>query len=214
MKKMILLMVFLLSIYGVSAIQTYVGIDVLELKDSACNNDMKIVSNPGGGYPLHFKVTRNSDSVILWEGDSTEDIDYATGDVILLPEPVDLTSGEVYDLDMDVDMVGINRVALNGFVYYSSSSCGPFIQMGRSGSGGRYQYVDEICTGITYRNNMGINGNKVNLNYCDRSGVKVTHELSSGNFDSSGSLTSVYSGSFGELIQPDVGLFQFQFIYE
>jgi hypothetical protein len=216
-KKMILLMVvFLLSAVSASAIQTYVGINILDLKDTVCNKQMKIVSNPGEGYPLHFKVTRNSDSVVLWEGDSTENLDYGTGDIILLPEPIDLASGEAYNLDMDVDMVAIQR---SGWKYHSNQ---PSIDAGIIAYDSKFHYCStcqETCDGFicdeeSFQYSTTPQKNPKRL-FVSRSGAPMSEIVAEycGWVPPHPYFTSVFEGYYNNLDQPDNGLFQFSITY-
>jgi hypothetical protein len=230
MKKIILLMIFLVCISSVNAIS--LGINIVDLKDTVCGKNMKIVSNPGEGYPLHFKLRKISNNELVWEGDSTSDLDYDNGDVIMidLPSVVQLINGEIYELEMDVDMVAIHRPTLNSYVYLrdsptmASMPCGsttvnnPCRQPYPLGDHGN-SCMQAHCTGIQhYGATNGCSNYKSGflINHNDRSGNQITLNLGTRYYNGCGyrcDVEDVYGGNFANFYQPNSGLFKMEFVY-
>jgi len=114
------ILVGLFFLQNTFALSTYVGIEIQELKDDPAHSCAGVgtfgdqgrirgfVSNPDDGYPIHYKLYRVSDSTVVWENDSTANTDYQKGDIMYLPQMVDLTPGEEYGLFFDVDAYKIH----------------------------------------------------------------------------------------------------------
>lgn len=126
-------LLFYLSLFGLIlvtiqssfALQTYIGIKILNLTDDpgvSCvgqfntavdplqQGRIRAISSIVGAeypieYPIYFNLSKTSDGSTIWTGNSTDDTDYEIGDVIQIPGLVDLTSGVEYNLFFDIDAI-------------------------------------------------------------------------------------------------------------
>ena len=110
-----LLMFFASNAYS---IMTYVGVEILDLKDDpahSCAGEtgygsqgrIRAISSIVGHHPLYFNLSKTSDGSTVWSGDGTENVDYTIGDTIYLPTAVDLTVSETYNFFFDIDAIRI-----------------------------------------------------------------------------------------------------------
>ena len=116
------------------ALNTYVGIKILDLKDDpehscanqATNDPSGVLDNYGpmgriraissifdNGLPLYFNLSK-SDGTVIFQGNDTKDCgldgggcEYTINDTIFLPNTVLLTDGEDYNLMMDIDAIKV-----------------------------------------------------------------------------------------------------------
>ena len=103
----------LFTIEDTNALSTYVGVRIDNLTDDPAYS---CAGEPGYGpqgriralasiyptYPIYFNLSNSSGSTV-WSGDDTANTDYTNGDIMYLPNSVDLTIGEVYNIFFDVD---------------------------------------------------------------------------------------------------------------
>ena len=202
-----------------------IGINVLDLKDTVCNRDMKIVSNPVNGFPLHFKIKNNFDGTLIWEGDSTENLDYSKGGFIIVEVPNDLPwiYGELYDLEMDVDMVQIQRNVVGYSYVYNGVSIGRGASYGTLSPGVNspwWKTITESCTSFTGSNNYVDShyASYLRVSNSDRDGHSTFRDLAA--FvapyltERTVNFNSVWNGNYLNLNSPTVGLIKIQFVYQ
>lgn len=151
-----LLGLFLVSIQSASALQTYVGVKILNLTDdpaASCAGEagygsqgrIRAISSILPDYPIYFELRNVSDNSLIWSGDSTDDTDYEIGDVIQIPQLLDLTIGQDYKLFFDIDAIRI-YLPLENYKYLSSDPIWEatlddnYWTAGKIGSGDTYEY--------------------------------------------------------------------------
>ncbi|MFW6008532.1 MAG: hypothetical protein ACOCP8_04625, partial [archaeon] len=108
----------IVSLQPVSSLQTYVGIKILNLTDdpsASCAGEdgygyqgrIRGLSSILPDFPIYFELRDAVDDSLIWAGDSTEDADYKIGDIIQMPQLVDLTIGKEYKLFFDINAIRI-----------------------------------------------------------------------------------------------------------
>lgn len=109
---------FFITMQSSFALETYVGFEILNLEDdptASCVGEegygdqgrIRAISSMPPDFPIYFQLTYASNGTVVWSGDSVEDTDYTIGDIVFLPEKVNLTIGETYKLFFDVDVIRI-----------------------------------------------------------------------------------------------------------
>lgn len=124
-KKILLFMIVFISSFiiipNTNALETYVGVKILNLTDqegtySSCAWDSEIYGFQGRiralssvlpNYPIFFNLTYTINASAIGTWNSTQDTDYTIGDVIYIPEMVNLNIGEYYNLMFDIDAIRI-----------------------------------------------------------------------------------------------------------
>ncbi|MCA9495665.1 MAG: hypothetical protein KC589_01880, partial [Nanoarchaeota archaeon] len=111
------------------ALNTYVGIKIINLTDDSADSCMNETEYGGQGrirafssilpsYPIFYNLTNTTNGEEIWAGNSTEDIDYMVGDTMFLPVSVDLDYGQNYNLFFDIDAI---RVYINAGTHSAKS---------------------------------------------------------------------------------------------
>jgi hypothetical protein len=122
MKKYFILIILILSltiiINDTSAVNVYVGVTINNLTDNpaaGCAGEtgygsqgrIRAIAAILPSYPIYFNLSKVDDGSTIWSGDGTDDTDYTIGDTMYLPESVDLTIGEDYNLFFDIDAIRV-----------------------------------------------------------------------------------------------------------
>lgn len=249
-KNLICLLAFILGmtfyIQSANALETYVGVEILNLTDDPSGS---CAGEPGYGsqgrirafssivgdeytnqFPIYFELRDASDNSLVWSGNSTKDTDYTIGDIIYLPQPVDLTPGSNYTLFFDIDAIRI-YLPLENYNEFEASADNNYWTAGvlneeSESEYSQYSSKDSCSTTPSFEDNYyayGILvGNNRDLNVsCGSDGIEYNcHEVQTMN------LIVRYGGSFDgrytdfnartkydNLHQPDVGNFEFGFTF-
>ena len=142
----VLLGLFLLGIQSAYALETYVGVRILNLTDdpsASCagqagygeHGRIRAISSILPDFPIYFELRHALNESIVWSGNSVEDTDYTIGEVMWMPSTVDLSIGGNYTLFFDVDAIRIYLPLVN----YGSFVATPdnnYWTAGRVGVGG------------------------------------------------------------------------------
>lgn len=114
------LIVLFCGIQTTFALQTYVGVKILNLSDdpaSSCAGQytvgvdpfqqgrIRAISSILPNYPIYYEL-KNASGTIIYSG-NISDGDYTFNDTFYLPSPVDLSSGANYSLFLDIDAIRI-----------------------------------------------------------------------------------------------------------
>ncbi len=116
--SLFVLLVFAFSFQSVYSLETYVGVTILNLSDdptASCagapgygdQGRIRAISSVLPEYPIYYELSSASNGSMIWSGNSTDDVDYVVGETMYLPEPVDLTIGETYELFFDIDAIRV-----------------------------------------------------------------------------------------------------------
>ena len=126
----VLLGLFLLGIQSAYALETYVGIQILNLTDdptASCagftgygeQGRIRALSSIQPDFPIYFEL-RHMNGSVIWAGNDTEDRDYAVNDVMYLPSTVNLDLGEDYRVYMNVNALRIFLLTWSEFSSFST----------------------------------------------------------------------------------------------
>ncbi len=223
---------FILSIQSVSALNVYLGLEIITLTDdpaNGCINHASASYGPQGriraissilpSHPLYFNLTNQSNGAQIWAGDSTKDTDYGPGEIIFLPNPIDLQSGVTYNLMMDIDAIRVYLplISFDSFVetsndeYWTAGKLGiagkiePMVRSSSCTYLGTYSAYATTDTTIFY---SSVRGNLIhscmtdNINYnCDD--YQYIPTAPGGDFN--------VNRKYDNLYQPTVGNFNMQF---
>lgn len=121
----------ILCINNSNALPTYVGVQIKNMTDdpasSCANRDtegdygfqgrIRALSSILPHHPIHFELTYQANGSSVWTGDSTKDTDYTIGDVIFMPNSVELQTGVNYNLMFDIDAIRIYLPLPNYYVF-------------------------------------------------------------------------------------------------
>lgn len=166
------------------ALATYVGIEIINLTDDSAHScageagygdagRIRALSSILPDYPIYFNLTK-TDGTGVWDGNITKDCvgdgsgcDYAVGDIIRIPDTVNLIDGEDYKLFVDIDAIRIYLplVDHNGFTATDDDN---YWTVGKKGTDGEYYLrSDSGCsfsttTGAAYPNLFFISSSRNN----------------------------------------------------
>lgn len=162
---------FFITMQSSFALETYVGFEILNLEDdptASCVGEegygdqgrIRAISSMPPDFPIYFQLTYASNGTVVWSGDSVEDTDYTIGDIVFLPEKVNLTIGETYKLFFDVDVIRIYLPVptYSGFTatpdgnYWTAGTVGSFSDYAEeyfTSSSNGCSYSDVITNGLT-----------------------------------------------------------------
>ena len=93
--------------------------------------------------------------IVLWFGNSTENIDYNIGSTIFLPQLIDMSSGSDYTLFMDIDAIRIYLplITMNSFEETIDDNYWTIGKMGSGATSEDYSYSNnDLCTGASLVN--------------------------------------------------------------
>jgi len=254
-KIILMLSLMIISMQTIFALNTYVGVKILNLTDRTdlgapynCINESG--TNANGGvydygtqgrirgfssivgvdkeveYPIFFNLTYKNNGTEIWSGNSTDDTDYGVGDIIQIPQLVDLTIGEDYNFAFDVDVYKIyldlesdgkfeakvddiywtsGYVGINAYKEYDqiSSGCGYLST--------EYAYNQYNLVSISNQRNISMDApclkDIVAIN-CQNSGYGLIYYASYyGNI-------FVLNGGYRELYKDNIGLFEIPFTFQ
>jgi len=231
----IVLVLFLLFQISYATVPTYVGVKILELKDDpsrSCsgysgygvNGRIRGLSSIVGAeyteeFPIHFKLIDNTDSSVVWEGDSENDTDYKVGDIIKMPHQVDLTIGRDYKLSLDIDAIKVYLEfgSVSGFVknsdgeYWTAGILGTSrencLHTNNGVSCGAYGTNAGACTGVRFSNNRSYLNNTCLWNSPDYDCASKGFLTINQGYD------SLYSADYNNLFKPNVGNINIDFTF-
>lgn len=239
-KSIFIFFIIIFSFNLVNALNVYVGLEILTLEDdptysciNSANGDygpqgkIRAISSILPDHPLYFNLSKQSDGTTVWAGDGTKDTDYGPGEIIFLPNPIDLTSGETYNLMMDIDAIRI-YLPLNtyssSYGTWSETTNDEYWTAGQVGAGGNCEFMargrSSCAYSTTYQcyygqsslmfvgnyrgkltNSCATDGTNYN---CDQIGLIGMYRSSDWNFK--------IANSYNNLYQPTVGNFNMQFV--
>jgi hypothetical protein len=219
------------------ALDTYVGIEIMNLTDdsidtsNSCNNQaggygsqgrMRALSSILPDYPIYFSLTYDSNGSIVWQGNSTDDGDFIIGDTMYLPNLVNMQSGVDYRLIFDIDAIRI-YLPLVDFESFEKSVDDNYWTVGEFG-GSSYQERAILSSSCSYSTTLsawtGVNygtwvsNNRVNLS-SDCNTDSIAHncdELGLMAIGRGGNSFKI-NGQYTDLYQPTIGIFEFVFTF-
>ena len=239
----VLLGLFLLGIQSAYALETYVGVRIVSLSDDPAASCVGYSGVPGGygdqgriraissmppDFPIYFELRHHATNDLIWSGNSVADVDYEVGDVIQIPETVDLTIGQDYRLFFDVDAIRITLplVNLGGF---EKTIDDQYWTVGRVGTGSTstnreyWQYSGSNNCAYSTSGNTG--GSSLVFVSNTRDPTKLNHPCMTDsiayNCDSqgimgipnSGTISFRTYGRYNNLLNSDVGNFELLFTF-
>jgi len=173
--------IFFVSLQSVSALNTYIGVKILNLTDDPAVNcaglstgdvdnplttnfnetaydfrgRIRSISSILPEYPVYFELSRVNDSTMIWSGNGTDDTDYEIGDIMYIPQTVDLDIGVDYKLFFDVDAIRMYLPLVNYGVFEATQNDN-YWTIGKIGTGSNsyeYTYLSNV-NGCTYGSNV------------------------------------------------------------
>lgn len=234
---------FFTLVQNTNALPVYVGIKILNMTDdsaSSCINAaggdysstgrIRALSSILPWYPIYFNLTNQSNGATIWSGDSTKDTDYAIGDIIYLPNAIDLISGTNYNLFFDIDAIRIylplQDYTDGGSISWTATNNDEYWTAGYRGTdGGTFELFvrsnDNVCSFFMY---LSRRPNEVF--FIKNSRGVLTHscmgDFFSHNCDEQGFISIDYASTestrdfkidskYGYLYQPNTGNFNIAF---
>ena len=146
----VLLGLFLLGIQSAYALETYVGVRILNLTDdpaASCvgqagydsQGRIRALSSILPDFPIYFELRYAGNDSLVWAGNDTNDIDYFINDTIMIPQLVDLTIGQDYRLFIDIDAIKI-YLPLVDYQSFERTLHNEYWTAGRVGTGHHSEY--------------------------------------------------------------------------
>lgn len=230
--------IILFSIQSSFALQTYVGVKIINMTDdptatcagqSGYGNQGRIraISSILPSYPIYYEL-RNSSGTIISSG-NISDGDYALNETFYLPNTVDLTSSANYTLFFDVDAIRIYLPLFNYGTFIASMD-NNYWTVGSIGSNSANEYgfnslnSDSTCTSVgssNYRQDYYgrlVSSNRTidPLSSCVTDGVSNNCGLYLAQLSvvmNSGNIDFNINNKYDNLYASNVGNFQFAFTF-